>query len=850
MFAFVQIGCIAQYISHILNSKQSRPPTPDQIVRSPRIEVVEPRPMTPIPREPLNQENTRDEGNDEPVPLDNELVLGQYDDIDVISTLEELRISQQFISCLQAASLNEDDGLDSEARARLKNPIAEPINLEDDHNLRAGIDIFLDTTNASDETYKDVRISVNGYLERIGVDLETHSIPTLHSVKKTIGELTGVHSIMTDMCPNTCIAYTGPFSALDLCPECQTPRYDPDKLAASDGEIKSPQRRFYTIPLGPQIQALWRNPEGAQAMRHRVIETAKIQQGEAGELYDDIYSGSDYLDAVESGQIRDDDMVLMLSIDGAQLYQSKQSDCWIYIWVVFDLPPDKRYKKKYVLPGGFIPGPKKPKNVDSFVLPGLYHAAAISKEGLRVWDAYQDRIFTSNPFLFLKTADGPGMTYFNGLNGHSGAQGCRLFCPVRGRRKAGATHYYPALTKPTNYNVPGSNHPDIDARYLPSGSPEKYLESLQKLLTAQNQAQYQLYCRETGISKPSIFNGYPSNRILPVPTGFPGDLMHLISLNLTDLLLGLWRGSLDADPNDDKTTWDWALLKGNVWKEHGRRVASATKYLPGSFDRPPRNPAEKISSGYKAWEFLTYVYGFGPGFFYHILPHKYWASFCKLVRSIRLLHQNSITAAQLVDGHKLLVEFVEEFEILYYQRKECRLHFIRQSIHALLHIGPEITRIGPGTCSSQWCMERTIGILGQELRQPSNPYQNLSERGLRRARINALENIIPDLAKPTHAPRISENLGDKYILLGARDSNTRLVDEHHIPAIHAYYTQHGIPFDPEWIPCLRRWARVQLPNKQLVRTAWKEKMRSGPVRNSRNVMVRFQCHFITPDSFY
>jgi hypothetical protein len=538
-------------------------------------------------------------------------------------------------------------------------------------------------------------------------------------------------------------------------------------------------------------------------------------------------------------------MVLMLSIDGAQLYQSKQSDCWIYIWVVYDLAPDKRYKKKYVLPGGFIPGPNKPKNVDSFLFPGVYHAAALMKDGLCNWDAYQNRIFTSHPFIFLKTADGPGMTYLNGLTGHSGAQGCRLFCAVRGRRKTGANHYYPALTKPINYHVAGSDHDDVDGRYLPTGSSETYLESLKKLLQAQNQAQYQLFRKETGISKPSIFNGLPKDRILPIPTGFPADIMHLVSLNLTDLLLGLWRGSFDIDPNDDKQTWDWAVLKGNIWKEHGKRVAAATTYLPSSFDRPPRNPAEKISSGYKAWEYLTYVYGYGPGFFYHILPHKYWASFCKLVRGIRLLHQNSISPAQLVEGHNLLVEFVKEFEDLYYQQKESRLHFCRQSLHALLHVGPEVTRIGPGTCSSQWCMERTIGILGAELRQPSNPYQNLSERGLRRARINALQNIIPDLAKPAQLPRVSVDLGDGYILLGARDPEPRYIDEIHIPVLHAYFAAHGVAFDDAWIPRLRRWARVQLPNKQLVRTAWKEKSRSGPVRTSQNVMVSlFHLFFI------
>ena len=73
----------------------------------------------------------------------------------------------------------------------------------------------------------------------------------------------------------------------------------------------------------------------------------------------------------------------MLSIDGAQIYQSKQSDCWIYICVAHDLAPDKHYKKKYVLPGGFIPGPNKPKNVNSFLFTDLYHAAALMKKAFK-----------------------------------------------------------------------------------------------------------------------------------------------------------------------------------------------------------------------------------------------------------------------------------------------------------------------------------------------------------------------------------------------------------------------------------------------------------------------------------
>lgn len=59
--------------------------------------------------------------------------------------------------------------------------------------------------------------------------------------------------------------------------------------------------------------------------------------------YGDIFDGSDYLDAVAGNNIMSEDMVLMLSIDGAQLYCNKVSDCWIYIWVVMDHAPDIQY---------------------------------------------------------------------------------------------------------------------------------------------------------------------------------------------------------------------------------------------------------------------------------------------------------------------------------------------------------------------------------------------------------------------------------------------------------------------------------------------------------------------------
>ena len=145
--------------------------------------------------------------------------------------------------------------------------------------------------------------------------------------------------------------------------------------------------------------------------------------------------------------------------------------------------------------------------------------------------------------------------------------------------------------------------------------------------------------------------------------------MHLVSINIPDLLIGLWRGTFECDKDDNCSTSDWAVLQGNTWTTHGQAVASMTPYLPGPFDRPPRNPAEKINSGYKAWEFLMYLFGLGPGLFYKILPRQYWKNYCKLVFAVRILHQYGISSQHLRAAFKAILEFVIEFEELYYQRK-------------------------------------------------------------------------------------------------------------------------------------------------------------------------------------
>ncbi|TFK45677.1 hypothetical protein OE88DRAFT_1715298 [Heliocybe sulcata] len=294
------------------------------------------------------------------------------------------------------------------------------------------------------------------------------------------------------------------------------------------------------------------------------------------EEFDDILCGNAYLTAVDLGNIKNEDMVLMHSADGAQLYKNKISNFWIYIWVICDILPD---------------------NLDPFLFPGLHHLSAI-------------------------------------LTPHG--------------------------------TVAGSDFEDLPVNLL-QPSQEEYNRNLRQLKMANNPMQYKELRLETGICKPTIFSGITQS--FGSPKVFGIDIMHLPALNIPDLLIPLWCGTLKC-PCEDKSTWDWAILKGSIWIDHGAAVANTQPYLPTLFRRTPRNHAKKISSGYKAIEYMNYIYALGPTLFYGILPLRYWQNFCRLVYGIRILCQWSITIAKVHAAHDMLITWEDEYEHIYYQRSE------------------------------------------------------------------------------------------------------------------------------------------------------------------------------------
>ncbi|KAF8994152.1 hypothetical protein BDQ17DRAFT_1252062, partial [Cyathus striatus] len=175
------------------------------------------------------------------------------------SKIEDIDIALKYITAVRDADLD-SSGMDPNDVLLLQDAAESAPNI-DDPDLRLGLKMFLTTTLASQEIYT---LNRDAILERY----PDSKLPSFDKIKWHVKELSGIKPLENDMCINTCLAFTGPFSNLEHCPMCNESRYDPHS--------KKARQHFSTIPIGPQIQALYRSKDSAQMMKYRRTWTAEI----------------------------------------------------------------------------------------------------------------------------------------------------------------------------------------------------------------------------------------------------------------------------------------------------------------------------------------------------------------------------------------------------------------------------------------------------------------------------------------------------------------------------------------------------------------------------------------------
>ena len=168
---------------------------------------------------------------------------------DFVPNIDELRIALEFIRAVQFASLDNGD-LPPAVVMWLKDPLQEVLQIHDLDELYS-LKQYLAIQGASQQTYITVH---NNHNEQFPES------PMLSYVDKKVAEWSSMQPIVHNMCPNSCMAYTGPFAQLDNCTKCELSHWDPFQFENSQGKVKVAAQHFYTIPLTPQLQSLWRSP--------------------------------------------------------------------------------------------------------------------------------------------------------------------------------------------------------------------------------------------------------------------------------------------------------------------------------------------------------------------------------------------------------------------------------------------------------------------------------------------------------------------------------------------------------------------------------------------------------------
>lgn len=191
----------------------------------------------------------------------------------------------------------------------------------------------------------------------------TNSGISLYKIKNKLSKLVNIMPQFFDVCINSCMAFTGQFVNDSSCHHCTTSRYINDDL-----QKKKPRKVLSYFSLIERFKIQYNDPTRSQLLRyrHEYITNENYNNLNIGDVFD----GNLYKELEMEGFFQNErDIALIGSTDGYQIFRQKTDDCWVIMFINANLPPSERVKKENLLISTIIPGPKQPKNFNSFLQP-------------------------------------------------------------------------------------------------------------------------------------------------------------------------------------------------------------------------------------------------------------------------------------------------------------------------------------------------------------------------------------------------------------------------------------------------------------------------------------------------
>ena len=552
-------------------------------------------------------------------------------------------------------------------------------------------------------------------------------IPSVRRMTERIQRLTKIQPQFIDCCYHSCVAFTGTYRNATHCPVCEEKRYIET--------TKRARKQFLYLPILHRLRLQYRNPA-----RARVLSSYRqsFSEGDSHDQIRDVFDGDLYRKFhVDDLKLFQDshDIAFHLTLDGFQLANMRHHEVTPVILINLNLPPEERYKKVNILASTIIPGPNKPKDLDSFLRPLVEELKQLD-DGAEAFDGNAGHSFTLRAWVTMVTGDGPAVAEAMGFKRPGNAlRPCRC-CMIESElgepgNRGKQTYYVPH----TNYDF--SNPP--------------LRENVREVVRAVATANSDEYRTRFGINRASILLEL---RSIHFPRSFPIDIMHCVLLNLTETLFKLWiREKLsfekDAPPSED----DYHLSRASL-KAISKSLATARGDIPSYLGHAPR-PINRHYNGYKAAEWEAWVRYYGVPLLDQHLGEQCVDNFRQLSRIYSLSTKHTILDNELTALNDLTVSFVRKYEELYYREEKRRLPVCSINLHSLLHLPSQIRDCASTVYSWQFTMERYCGIVKPLARSKSQMNTSLANGVINQELFNHVPFIQtgePELAAPPAFP--------------------------------------------------------------------------------------------------
>lgn len=591
----------------------------------------------------------------------------------------------------------------------------------------------------------------------------------LNRVQKLAQELTEFIPKKFDMCPRSCIAYTGKYETLLHCPyipsgkgaACNEPRYHPQTV--SQRRLR-PRAQVQILPVMATVRAMFANAETSTLLRNRdsCLQKALHLIGTvATRKYSDYGNSQVHIMQYLNLDLFHDprDIGFALSTDGAQLTMKKHSNTWLMILVILNLPGSIRYKTNNVIINFATPGPNSPGDIESFIWP-LFQEMATASEGIWIWDALDSSYFVHKSCISMALGDMLGSAKLNGMAGHTAIFGDR-FSTVQGakssRIKGAKSQYYP-VAPPDNQRYNPLRPEKYDLSKIPMRSQDEYWKIIERLDKARTKKERSEITKSTGVSRLPLC---AASVAFMHPTFFPIDPFHLFYENCMAFIWDTWTTlSKHGDP---------VHLTPEKAQELGRLVALAMPTLPPAFCGPIRDPYLKRQSQYKIYEWMAllhwYIIPISIELSFHPAVLKNFSRFVYAIEFSMTIQPRSDSDIQHL--HDVIAMFLEEYEQLYIGSDPEKILRARLCLFQLIHVPHHIQWNGSIRLGSQATVERSIGEMGHQIRSKKAPFANLTNIIYERELIKILSLYYPtikvELALQTDKIKISKAAGTVFM---------------------------------------------------------------------------------------